>query len=82
MLFSIQAGIGLALAGTGLNFVSRSVAEDVAQPLYVVGVLALSVGVGFILSAGIAYVMSQRLGLLNPNPLTSSDNPGASPPHA
>jgi len=83
ILFSVQAGVVLALTGIGLNWVSRSVQEDLAQPLFVVGVLALSVGVGFVLSAGIAYVMSQRLGLLTPNPLTStSTNPGASPPHA
>jgi hypothetical protein len=83
ILFSVQAGVVLALAGIGLNWVSRSVQEDIAQPLFVVGVLALAVGVGFVLSAGIAYVMSQRLGLLTPNPLAStSTNPGASPPHA
>ncbi len=83
ILFSVQAGTVLALAGMGLHFVSRSVGEEIAQSLFVVGVLALAVGIGLVLSAGIAYVLSRRLGLLTQTPLAStSDNAGASPPHA
>jgi hypothetical protein len=84
ILFSIQAGIILALAGTGLHMVTQTLgSEEIAQPLYVVGALAIAVGIGFVLSALVAYALSRRLGLINNNPLPSvSDNAGVSPPHA
>jgi hypothetical protein len=84
ILFSVQAGIVLTLAGTGLHIVSRSVAfQELAQPLFVVGMLATAVGIGFVLSAGAAYVLSRRLGLLDQRPLSSpSANVGVSPPDA
>ena len=84
ILFSMQAGIVLALAGLGLNIVSRYLrVEDVAQPLFVVGVLALALGIGFVISAVVAYLMSRRLGLFDQTPLASAgENAGVSPPHA
>jgi hypothetical protein len=83
ILFSVQAGVVLALAGLGLYFVSRSTMQEAAQPLYVVGMLAMALGIGFVLSALFAYLLSRRLGLLTPTPLTSaSDNVGVSPPNA
>jgi hypothetical protein len=84
IFFSVQAGIVLALAGVGLSWISRQLTDqDVTQPLFVVGVLALAVGVGFVLSAVIAYALSRRLGLFDQTPLgTTSDNAGVSPPNA
>jgi hypothetical protein len=84
ILFSVQSGIVLVLAGVGLFIVSQWLpVQDIAQPLFVVGVLALAIGLGFVLSALVAYVMSRRLGLLDPTPLAStSNNAGVSPPHA
>jgi hypothetical protein len=84
ILFSVQVGIVLTFAGVGLNLVSQTLGfEEVAQPLYVLGALGIAVGVGFVLSALVAYVMSRRMGLINNNPLPSaSDNAGVSPPHA
>ena len=84
IFFSVQAGVVLALAGIGLSWISRRLSDqDVTQPLFVVGVLALAVGVGFVLSAVIAYALSRRLGLLDQTPLgTTSDNAGVSPPNA
>jgi hypothetical protein len=82
ILWSVQVGVVLALAGTGLNYVSGSVIEEVAQPLTVIGVLALALGIGFVLSALVAFVLSRRLGLLNHVPSTSSLETGATPPHA
>jgi hypothetical protein len=84
IFFSIQAGVVLALAGTGLSGISRTLPDqDISQPLFVVGVLTLAVGVGFILSAVIAYALSRRLGLFDQTPLGStSDNAGVSPPNA
>jgi len=68
VLWSAQAGMVLAFAGLGLNFVSGSVNPDVSQPLFVVGVLAISLGIGFVVSAAVAYMMSRRFGLLDPRP--------------
>jgi hypothetical protein len=66
VLWSVQAGVVLAFAGLGLNFVSMRVIPDVQQPLFVIGALAISLGIGFVVSAAMAYVMSRRLGLLEP----------------
>jgi hypothetical protein len=63
ILWSVQAGVVLTAAGLGLQFVSRRVMEEVAQMLFVIGVLVLSLGLGFIVSAAVAYVLSSRLGL-------------------
>jgi hypothetical protein len=84
IFFSIQAGVVLALAGTGLSWISQTLSDpDITQPLFVVGVLALAVGLGFVLSAVIAYALSRRLGLFDQPPLSStSDNAGISPPNA
>jgi hypothetical protein len=84
ILFSVQAGIVLALAGSGLYMASERLAEkDLAEPLFVLALLAGAVGVGLLISGLVAYIMSRRLGLLNPTPLPSaSDSAGASPPNA
>jgi hypothetical protein len=84
IFFSVQAGVVLALAGIGMSWISRQLTDqDVTQPLFVVGVLALAVGLGFVLSAVIAYALSRRLGLFDQTPLgTTSDNAGVSPPNA
>jgi len=86
ILFSVQAGVVLAAAGVGLNAVSRFVTvQEIAQPLFIVSALALAVGIGFVVSAILAYVLSRQLGLLNHNNNTlasTSDNAGVTPPNA
>jgi hypothetical protein len=62
ILWAVQAGLVLALAGATLLFLSPRV-EHVGEPLLVVGGLALAIGIGFVLSAVIAYLLSARLGL-------------------
>lgn len=66
ILLSVQVGIVLAAAAIGLLYVSGRVLDEVAQPFYVFGVLALTVGVGFVVSAGASILLSRRLGLLDP----------------
>jgi hypothetical protein len=65
ILWSVQAGMVLAAAGLGLLYVSRHAIEEVSQVLFGVGVLALAVGVGFVVSAAASFLLSQRLGLLD-----------------
>jgi ABC-type multidrug transport system fused ATPase/permease subunit len=63
ILWSVQVGLVLAAAGFGLQYVSRSIEKTVAQPLFAMGVLAISIGIGFVVSAIVSYVLSRRLGL-------------------
>jgi len=65
ILWSVQVGVVLAAGGLGLFYVSSRVLDEVAQPLFAVGVLALSFGVGFVVSAAASYLLSRRLGLLD-----------------
>lgn len=64
ILWSVQAGVVLAAGALGVLFISTQVIDEAAQPLFAIGVLGLTVGVGFIASAGASYLISRRLGLL------------------
>jgi hypothetical protein len=67
IFWSLQAGIVLAAAGAGLLLVGARVTfDELGQPLFGMGILALAVGVGFIVSAGASYLISHRLGLVSP----------------
>jgi hypothetical protein len=65
ILWSLQAGVVLAVASLGVLFVSNRVVEEIAQPLFAIGVLVLAIGTGFVVSAGASFVLSKRLGLLD-----------------
>ena len=64
ILWSVQIGVVLLPLGLGLQWVARHVVEEVAQLFWFVGVLAVTVGAGFVASAGMAYLISRRLGLI------------------
>lgn len=64
ILWSMQAGVVLAAAGIGMNYVSRNIDPNRADPVFTLSVILLSLGVGFVASAGLSYLMSKRLGLL------------------
>ena len=65
ILWSVQAGVVLGMAGVGLLYVSQRFLTDSepAQFFFVIGVLALALGAGFVVSAGAAFLLSRRLGL-------------------
>ena len=65
ILWSVQAGLVLAAGGFGLQYVSGRVINEAAQPIFAMGVLAVALGVGFVLSAVVSYVLSRRLGLFD-----------------
>jgi hypothetical protein len=67
ILWSVQAGIVLAVAGLGVLFVSTRFADEVNQFFFVVGMVTLALGAGFVVSAAAAYVLSRRMGLLEPS---------------
>jgi hypothetical protein len=78
ILWSVQGGIVLMAAGIGLQVVSARVADDAAQPLHALGVLGIALGLGFLVSAIISFVISQRLGLIEPTaPALRTQTPSA-----
>ena len=66
ILWSVQAGIVLVIGGFGLQYVSRSVIDEVAQGLWTMGVLSTAFGLGFIVAGAFSFIMSRRLGLFEP----------------
>jgi hypothetical protein len=64
ILWSVQGGVVLLAGGIGMQFVSARVADDAAEPLRALGVIAIAVGLGFVISAIISFIISRRLGLI------------------
>ena len=63
VLTPLQIGIVLTLLGLGC-YLLRHVSTDMKTPMLVFGTLALMPGLGFIISAGITWVLAGRLGLM------------------
>lgn len=78
ILWSVQIGVVLIPLGLGLQWVARQVIDEVAQLLSFVGVLTVTIGIGFVVSAGVAYYISKRLGLLRETP-GDADTPRTAP---
>lgn len=70
VLTPLQIGVVLTLLGLGLIFLRYGV-PDAAAPLLVVGTVVLMPGLGFIISAGITWVLARRLGLMPNNRVQS-----------
>jgi len=64
ILWSVQAGVVLAALGLGLRYAQGNVPEEIVPAFNVLGVIVMSLGLGAVVSAAIAYVLSARLGLL------------------
>jgi hypothetical protein len=64
ILWSMQTGIVVGVAGVGLWIAKNNVIFEVSQPLIVLGILAMAVGLGFVLSSLVSYALSRQLGLL------------------
>ena len=64
ILTSVQIGIVATCGGTGLWIAKSRVIEEVAQPLHVIAVLAIALGIGFVISALLSYGLSERMGLM------------------
>jgi hypothetical protein len=79
ILWSVQAGIVLVIGGFGFQYVSGRVIDEVAQGLWTMGVLATAFGLGFIAAGAFAFIMSRRLGLLEPPSPPTREERGDSP---
>ena len=70
MLWSIQLGTVVLVAGIGLQLVSYRLSqyEGAVAGFQVAAGLVIALGIGFILSALGSYLLSRRLGLMDPSP--------------
>lgn len=66
ILWSVQLGAILLVTGLGLLFLSGRALPAMREFFYILGCLATALGAGFAVSAAAAYVLSRRLGLLDP----------------
>jgi hypothetical protein len=64
ILWSAQAGVVLMAAGVGFLLIQRKLEYEVAQMLGAWGTFSIAVGVGFVISGVMSYVISSRMGLL------------------
>jgi hypothetical protein len=77
VLTPLQIGIVLLLLGVGF-FLLRNVRTEMHDPMMVLGTIALMPGLGFIISAGITWVLAGRLGLI---PESQAAGSRLAPPH-
>ena len=63
VLVPLQIGIVLTLLGSGFLILRHSLPEA-SKPLLVFGMVVLMPGLGFIISAGITWLLATRLGLM------------------
>lgn len=66
VLTPLQIGVVLVLLGAGFLLL-RNIGTEYHVPMRVLGVLVLMPGIGFILSAGLTWVLASRLGLMPPS---------------
>ena len=78
ILWSLQAGVVVSALGFGLRYVAGRVPDEIASPVASFSALTIALGLGFVVSAIISYVLSRRLGLVPPAPPRSVSEPGAS----
>lgn len=64
ILGSIQTGLVLLTGGTAFMFLRNQIAEA-EEGFVFVGTLGVALGVGFLLSAGVAYYLSKSWGVIN-----------------
>lgn len=74
IVWSMMAGIVLTVLGVGFRYAGNYVKDDAHDAVQVVGVVILSLGVGFIIASLMAFVVSSRLGLFPPKAAPESQS--------
>ena len=64
ILWSTQVGAVLTVLGTGVEIIARNAPDDIAGPISAIGAIVIALGIGFVVSAVLAYVLSRRFGLV------------------
>jgi hypothetical protein len=65
ILASLQAGTILLLAGAAFFVIRGQLPEEPADGFVVLGTLGMALGVGFLLSGGLAWLLSRSWGLID-----------------
>ena len=68
ILWSAQAGVVFLALGLGFRWVNVTAPAEVTEMLRFFGLIGMSLGLGFLASAGMAYGLSWKMGLLTPAP--------------
>ena len=74
ILWSMQAGVVLASLGIGFFMAQTRFPEDMGEGFYVMGMLVAWLGIGFGVSALLAYIISSKFGLVAPPRPASTTN--------
>ena len=77
VLLPLQVGVVLVLLGAGFLLL-RHAGPDMDTPMRILGTVILMPGIGFILSAGLTWMLAARLGLMPPRPESGYGAPPAS----
>jgi hypothetical protein len=78
ILWSVQGGLVLIAGGIGMLVISGRVSDEAVQPILSLGILGISLGLGFVVSAIISFIISNRLGLIeSANSATRTEPPAA-----
>jgi hypothetical protein len=64
ILWSVQAGVILAVAGAGLFIAKSGIIDEAAQAMQVLAILVMALGFGFVLSALASWALSRQFGLV------------------
>jgi len=73
ILSALQAGAVVGLLGIGFMVIPTLVPLEGSEGFTVIGVLALCLGLGFLVSSAAAFVFSKRWGLINGGPDADDD---------
>jgi hypothetical protein len=65
ILSALQAGAVMTLLGIGFLFLRTMVNNEAVEAFAVIGVLGISLGLGFLASSAAAYIFSKSWGLIN-----------------
>ena len=71
IMWSQQAGVVMACLGMGFWVSQTTLPPESDEGFFIIGTLATALGIGFVLSAVLAYMISSRFGLVVPHPQPS-----------
>ena len=70
-----QAGVVLFALGLGLRWVAPSAPNEGIEMLHFFGIIGQALGLGFLVSSGLSYVLSRRMGLIESRSVAERDTP-------
>lgn len=76
IIWSLMAGIVLTVLGVGFRYAGAFVKDEAHDAFLVVGVIILSLGIGFIIASLMAFAVSSRLGLFPHKPVPQESESG------